>query len=398
MNNTNLTLYRIPTEADAWFRFRTTGLLPEDCEKYKCNPYAGGCGSSEIGLLLGLQKKYRPSVQEVYHHKCGDLVPQRQSNRAMVRGKILEPIVAKIWMLYEGEDDSWVPNIMDYMEGNRELKRELSVRNARKYNAYFVNEKYPWLFSSLDYFAEKNTPGIMDGKIHPDGFPVEVKTINTHYAKLWVDGVPPTFVAQLNQEMICTNSDYGELAVLFPDEFKFTIFPFYRDQELCDRIIHWSKKFWDKVLESREAKKKMDFYFQAGKLQEGEEQQAIIDSNEPEPDDGEAYLEYIKERFQPGFNEEIDGDLSLYDDTMVYKLCAGISGLLDEKQTGIKNRILKLLTDTGATKISFGEAGQITFNENKNKQRTLLINTKALYDIKGITQTEFDKLDFTIKR
>ncbi len=187
------------------------------------------------------------------------------------------------------------------------------------------------------------------------------------------------------------------IAVLFPDDFSFRIFPFYKDEELCDRIIHWSKVFWDKVLESREAKKKMDFYFQNGKLQEGEEQQAIIDSNEPEPDDGEAYLAYVKEKFQPGFNETIEGDLSLFEETMIYKICAGISSLLDEKQTGIKNRILKQLAEAEATMISFGEAGKITFNENKNKQRTLLINTKSLYDIKGRVETEFGKLNLSLK-
>ena len=397
MNTTNLSIFRIPTETDAWFHFRTIGLSKEDCAKYNVEPYASGVGSSECALILGLQKKYRPCLQEVFHIKCNTLQYQQPTSRAMIRGKILESIVADIWKLNSDDSDSWKDTIMQFRDGDRELKKQLAVRNCRNLTGYYVNNQYPWLFASLDYFAEKNTPGILDGKIHKDGFPVEIKTVNQNYAKLWEAGIPIYHVVQLNQEMICTNSEYGEIAVLFPDDFSFKIFPFYKDKELCDRIIHWSKVFWDKVLESREAKVKMDKFYQDGNMDKGNEMQSIIDSNEPEPDDGEAYMEYIKERYKPGFQEEVEGEISLYYDTLDYKLAAEVGKLLDDRQRGIKNQILKLLETTGAQRINFGDMGKITYNEDKNKNRTLLLNTKSIMPLKDRAEQEFSKLNFDLK-
>jgi len=315
----------------------------------------------------------------------------------MIRGKILESIVADIWKLNSDDSDSWKDTIMQFRDGDRELKKQLAVRNCRNLTGYYVNNQYPWLFASLDYFAEKNTPGILDGKIHKDGFPVEIKTVNQNYAKLWEAGIPIYHVVQLNQEMICTNSEYGEIAVLFPDDFSFKIFPFYKDKELCERIIYWSKVFWDKVLESREAKVKMDKFYQDGNMDKGNEMQSIIDSNEPEPDDGEAYMEYIKERYKPGFQEEVEGEISLYYDTLDYKLAAEVGKLLDDRQRGIKNQILKLLETTGAQRINFGDMGKITYNEDKNKNRTLLLNTKSIMPLKDRAEQEFSKLNFDLK-
>lgn len=397
MNTTNITTFKIPTESDAWFRYRTTGLLPEDCLKYNVDPYDGGVGGSECALILGLQKKYRPCLQEVFHIKTGTLQYQQPTSRAMIRGKILEPIVADVWRLYEGDSDSWKDTIMQYRDGDRATKNQLAVRNCRNLTGYYVNQKYPWLFASLDYFAEKNTPGILDGKIHKEGFPVEIKTVNQNYARLWESGIPVYHVVQLNHEMICTNSDYGEIAVLFPDDFSFKIFPFYKDEELCDRIIHWTKIFWDKVLESRKAKDQMDKFYQAGQVEKGDEMQAIIDSNEPEPDDGEAYLEFIKERYKPGFISEIEGEISLYYDTLEYNLAGEIGKIMDDRQRGIKNQVLKLLETTGAQSIKFGDLGRITYNEDKNKSRTLLFNTKSILPLKEKAEQEVSKIDFNLK-
>lgn len=395
MNTSNITIYKIPFGTEAWHRYRTIGLSPEDAAQFNCPQFKGGVGSSEGGTILGLTKKYRPCTQEIFHHKVGTAFPTQTANRAMLRGKILESVVATIWQLSSSDDDAWVQVYEEYMNGNREVRNMLAVRKATKRNAYYVNEEYPWLFCSLDYFAEKGTPGILDGKIHDEGFPVEIKTVNQNYARLWEAGIPVYHIVQLNQEMICTNSEYGEIAVLFPDDFTFKVFPFYRDKELCDRIIHWSKIFWDKVLESREAKKQMDNFSVKGNKDKADEMQSIIDSNEPEPDDGEGYMEYIKERYTQSI-VSTEGNSQMYDESMTYKLCAGVSALLDEKQTGIKNRFLKTLEATGAAEITFDALGKITFNADKNGKRTLRIDTKSLYPIKQKAEDEFNKIDFNL--
>lgn len=394
MNTTNLTIYRIPIETDAWFHFRTIGLNAEDAKLYNCDMYPSGIGSSEIGLVLGLQKKYRPCVQEVYHIKSGSLEYTQQANRAMVRGKILEPIVAQIWRLFDGTE-SWVNSIMDYMGGDRALKGQLSIRNCRKTSGYYVHKDFPYLFSSLDYFAEKNTPGILDGKIHPNGFPVECKTINSNYAKLWKDGVPASHICQINQEMMDTNSDYGEIACLFPDEFRFEIFPFYRDEEMCQRILKWGGEFWKKVLIGREAKQKMDVCFAQGKIEDGKYHKSIIDSNEPEPDDSEAYNEYIKDRYLETVKSTM-GDIPTYNASIEYKLCGEIIKLVEQRKLGNENLIRKVLEETGALMIDFDAQGKITNNANKNGSRVLRVDTLPLINLKLKAEQEFSKLKLTL--
>jgi hypothetical protein len=393
MNTTNLSVYRIPTETPAWFNFRIAGLTLEDAKEYGCPQYPGGIGASEIGNVLGLQKKYRPCLQEVYHIKSGTLQYTQPPNRAMIRGKILESIVKDIWSVYEGgENESWVNTIMEYMNGDRSTKKLLSIRNARKYNGYFVNDKCPWLFASLDYFAEKNTPGILDGKIHPNGFPVEIKTINSYYAQIWESGVPPTFVAQLNQEMICTNSNYGEIACLFPDEFRFEIFPFYRDDKLCQQILHWGKVFWDKVLQARECKKKMDLYARENKIDDYERMKSIIDSNEPEPDDGEAYNEYIRDEYKEIITK-VRGSFTLYNRSQEDQVCKEMIKLLEEKRRGVQNDVLHFLEQTGAAEINFDALGKITYRPNKNGVRSIRFDL-PVKPPKEFIDNQFNQLQF----
>ncbi len=394
MNTTGLTQFRIPFGSDLWHKFRAIGITEEEGKAIGCKAYAGGIGASEIGNLLGLTKKYRPCPAEIYHYKIGDSVPSQNANRAMLRGKILEPIVKDIWTLYNGEDDSWVPLMEDYQNGDRATKDNLATRKASKRNAYYVNNNYPWLFSSLDYFAEKNTVGIMDGKIHPEGFPIEIKTINQNYAKLWESGCPPYHICQLQQEMICTNSDYGEIAVLFPDDFSFRIFPFYKDEQLCQRIIYYSKEWWDKVLKSREAKRLMDKYYAEGKSNDAEHCQAIIDSNEPEPEDSEAYLEYIKEKYKEVI-PSVSGDVDLFDECTTYLTLNMYSSLLDSKQVYIKNKLMKLLESTGAQEISFDALGKVTYAADKNGKRTLRVATK-ISPQKSQVEEEFNKLNLKL--
>lgn len=395
MNTNNLIQFRIPFDSDLWHKFRTIGITEEEGKSIGGKAYAGGVGASEIGNLLGLTKKYRPCPQELYHFKVGDSTPTQTPSRNMLRGKILEPIVKDIWTLWQDENDSWVLSYEDYINGDRALKDRLSIRKARKFNAYFVNSDYPWLFSSLDYFAEKNTPNIIDGAVMKEGFPLEIKTINQNYAKLWEAGVPPYHVCQLMQEMICTNSEYGEIAVLFPDDFSFRIFPFYRDDNLCKQILTYSKQWWERVLEAREALKQRDRFYREGKSNEAEHCQAIIDSNEPEPEDSEAYNEYIKERYKQVI-PSVSGDMELYESCMEDEVARIYANLIGDKRTFIQNKLMKVLEMSGAEEINFDALGKVTYLPNKNGVRSLRFSLKTINPPKELAEQEFKKLNFKL--
>jgi hypothetical protein len=401
MNTTNITQYRIPFGDPLWHKFRTLGITEEEGATIGCKAYAGGVGSSEISPILGLMKDWEPCPQRIYHHKIGTMTPSNNANKNMIMGQIMEPFIGVIWKVFEGESLSWPIKVREYMDGDAKVRDYLSTRKSKKLNGYFVNERYPHLFSSFDYYAEKGTMGILNGpngrpEIFKEGFPIECKRIKRMYANTWIDGIPPSFVTQLHQEMICSNSNYGEIAVLYDDN-EFEIFPFYRNNETCAGIIHWGEIFWNKVLVGRENKKLMDKAYQLGQMERGDELMAMINSNEPAPDDGEAYLKFAKERYQPGYKEVLEGEIPMYYDSLEYKLAAAIGANLDDKQRGFKNNIMKLFTDTGAQEIDFGGMGKITYRPDKNGDRSLKVLTKPLMPLKNRAESEYNKIDFNLK-
>lgn len=386
----NLIYYRIPLHSPAWHRFRTTGLTDEDCKTYNLPAYEGGIGGSESAIIMGMSE-WRPVAGELYAWKAGVDKPNNIDNRAMRMGRILEPIIKDLWRCWDGTKDGWVDNYNRWEESLPGTREKELIRNASKINAYIVNPKYPFLFVSLDYYAEKGTPNLFDGELAKYGFPVEIKTINGYYAKKWESGVPIYHKIQVQQQMLIMDVDYCELAIL-KDGRDFDVIPFKRDDTLCERIISIGERFWKKVLIARQAKVEMDRMLVKNDTDGAGEMKSIIDSNEPEPDDSEAYKEYLTERKREDI-KQIDGTIQEYrmcqDDQFLKELIK----MLEAKRQGIENYLLNRLVKTGAEEMSFGQGGKFTYLKNKKgtyvKQFDVLIQPPQ-YRL----DEEFNKLNF----
>ena len=393
MKTDNLIFYRIPYSSDFWHKFRTIGITEAEGKQFGCPAYEGGIGASEISTILGVNKSYRPLVQEYYHHKIGTEQPKQEVNADMLLGKVFESIIKEFWCCYDGTDDGWVGTYAKYDNALAGERKGIKIRDARKVNAYIVNKKYPYLFVSLDYWAEKNTPGI-DGTIYPDGFSTECKSIGHWYAQLWEANIPEYHLPQVNQQMLVTETDYAEIPILIGGK-KFKVFPCHRDDEICERIIKHGETFWKKIMAGREYKKVMDNMMAEGDVEGYNEARAYIDSGEPEVTDNEKYQEWINERFKAIVNS-INGDIPLFNKAREYDNALNLIKFIESHQTLIKNQMLHILDQKNAEEIDFKALGKITFNKNKNDIRSLRfkLNIKATDEQ---LKTQFNKLDFTLK-
>lgn len=381
--------FSIPSHSTAWYNFRRTGLTAGDCKEYKCDPYEGGIGASEMGTVLGLNK-WRPVLAEIFHHKVGTETPNMENNAATVNGLYDEEKIQLYWSLYDGTERGVWDNVMKYLYSTSEQKKSLFVRKARRVNAYLVNSDYPYLSCSLDYFAQKGTPSL-EGVIKDNGFPVECKTLNGYYAKQWEGGIPEYHIVQANQQMIITETDYAEIPVLI-DGRQFIIYPVNRNEPLCTMIIEKGKEFWDKVLEGRKLFNGIDMAYKDGDMQQAELLRGHIDSMEPEPDDTEAYEQYMKERYYKE-QDSIIGTVDDFDLAVKYKLIAEFVKLFNTQQQEVKNILMRKMEKESTERITFEQAGYLSFQKSKNAKYPTFRNYVDFTPNPEALQEEIDKIN-----
>lgn len=160
-------------------------------------------GASEIGIILG-ESDFR-SVWELWAEKCG-MIEGQETNFAMQRGKLAEPLIAT---LYESETGERLESkVCEYAD-------------------------WPVLSASLDGVTES-------GKV------VEFKYPGKEDLALAQQGVvPEKYRAQVQQQMMCAGSQEADFVVY--DGEKIWIVPVKRDADYCARILVHAKEFWKSV-------------------------------------------------------------------------------------------------------------------------------------------------------
>lgn len=344
----DLIITRIEPHSQEWYDFRKNGI-----------------GGSEIGTILGLNKY--DTVVRLFHEKVGTAQPRMEDNEKMFWGRKLEDEIAEIWKYYDGTEDGYIEN----------FKNNKIVRDCRNINGYIVNPKYPWLFASLDRVINmKGGVNLITGEPLSTEGVLEVKTLSYWSAQMWQDGIPISYLAQVHQYMIIIESDYAEIAIL-QDGNVFKVEKIQRDEALCERIIEISKAFWEnRVLPAKEAFERKGVAQMIANMQEVERWEAVIQRHEPDPDNSEAYKDFMEERFFKE-RETIEGTIDQYElckrDTFLRRLKSRV----EEERTGIQNLLLRDMNRYGVEVIDFGKLGNITWAERKGaKNRTFTVRIK----------------------
>ena len=188
------------------------------------------------------------------------------------------------------------------------------------------------------------------------------------------------------------DTDYAEIAMLV-DGGTLQVEKIMRDEALIERILSISKAFWyNRVVPGREAVEKRNIAEADGDIGESEKWEAEVQRVEPDPDDSEAYKEFMEEKFVQE-REVVDGTMELYSLAKRDNFLRAMINRIDKERTGIKNKFLQFLGNYGAESVDFGKLGVVNWSTRKGaKSRTFNNRTKEKPDEIYVDE-QFDKLD-----
>ena len=360
----DLEIYMIPHHTDEWYDFRKRGI-----------------GGSEIGTVLSINKYDTPV--RLFHEKIGSIEPIREDNERRFWGRTNEENIARVWQYYDGTKDGYVDNCT-----NNKI-----VRKCRSVNGYVVNPDYPWLFASIDRLI--NIEGgfnLITGEPLEKEAILECKNMSYWVSQMWEDGIPIYHLAQIHLYMILLDADYAEIVMLV-DGGQLQVEKIQRDEALCERILTISKAFWyNRVVPGQKAIESRNLADIAGDVMESEKWEAEIQRVEPDPDDSEAYQDFMERKFVQE-REEVDGTMELYALAKYDKFLLKLNNRIDKERTGIKNRFIQFLSNNSAESVNFGKLGRANWSTRKGaKSRTFNNRTKENPD-EDYIEEQFDKLN-----
>lgn len=333
MNMQNLEIISIPYGTPEWYTFRQTGI-----------------GASEIGVLLGLVDKYSSPAQ-LFHEKVGTIDPWTEDNEIMAWGRWSEELIAERWQYWDGDNKTYLQN---YTSGNL-------IRRCRKLTGYVRNKKYPWLFASPDRIINKEGGFCLDtGEALDKEGNLEIKTIEERSAAIWEGGIPPYYIAQINQQMLVMELDYSELAIL-ENGRRMSVIPIRRNETLCKAIIANSKYFWEKRVEpARTAFFKAKELRAMGREADAEKYEAVIQNLEPDPSPGDSYKQFMSERYKKKREEvELTAKMKLYG--MMHKNASEMIKYFEDQKSLAHNVLAKEMTEFGVEWAKTPDRGYIRY-------------------------------------
>lgn len=360
----NLKIVRIPFGTDEWYKFRQSGI-----------------GASEIGTVLGINKYDTPV--RLYHEKIGNIEPKKDDNENTFWGREIEEQISSKWMYWDGSKTGYIEN----------FKNNKIIRKCRNINGYVINPDFSWLFASLDRVINiEGGYNLITGEALTTEAPLECKNMKYWMAQWWLDGMPIYHLAQLIQQMAIIKSPYGELARLI-DGSEFDVEKIEFDNDLFERIKSISKSFWyDRVVPGKKAVENKMLAEEQGNLAEIEKWEAEIQRYEPEPDNTDAYKEYIEERFVKE-RDSILGTIPDYGIAKKDKMLLAMSNRLKSERTLCQNQLKKTLTDNGAEAMDFEGLGNVSWSEQKAKKTRRFSNDIKEKPGENRIEEEFKKLD-----
>lgn len=312
-------------------RVSTADMTKADWLKFREN----GIGASEIATVMGLNQ-YKSAHQLFYEKVEG--APEQDDSIAMFMGRYNEDSIADLWQYWENDQLTMMKN---YSE-------KKIVRKCRKINAYLINPDFPHLFVSLDRVINKNGTDKEQA--------LELKTISAYSSDQWISGIPPQYIVQLQQQLLVSGLEEGELCILKDGRYM-EVYSFSRNQEIINNIIEQSTHFWNNVIEARKLRA----------------QGLPYEHLEPEIDNIEAYKDFLNERFTATAQKAEPTD-DIYFTGMEYLKCNEDEKAIKLEKTRLSNIIKAHMGE--ASMIDYGTGGKITWNENKAGNRTLRVDLK----------------------
>lgn len=188
---------------------RTKGMSTH--EWLQCRRY-GICGS-DSPIILGLSK-YR-SVLQLWKDKTGQIPIEETESEYAYWGHVMETTIRKEFMKRTG----------------------LKVRIR---NQILQSEEYPFMLADVDGVVKE-----ADGSYAL----FEAKTASEYKRKIWEEGVPEEYIAQV-QHYLCVTGYKKAYVCAVVGGNTFFCHVIYRDEEYIEDLVEKERNFWNYVMNS----------------------------------------------------------------------------------------------------------------------------------------------------
>lgn len=312
-----------------WLHFRTRGL-----------------GASDIGAVLGFSDYCSP--MQKFDEKISLIPKPKFENLAMFLGKRAENLNAEMWEYWDGSVEGMMKN---FYAGTK-------VRRCRRINAYIQNPKYDWLFVSLDRIINKHG-NVGEGAL-------ELKNLSSYEAEKWENGIPTTHLLQVQTQCLVAGFEYGELAIK-QDDRNYNVYPFERNDAICEQIIDQTHDFWQRVKQARTIQTQIFHAKQNFNLKLVEDLEGQLQQLEPEPTGDDSVSDFLSEKYKRGVRGEREGnavELSIAKNHLIKKEQLKT---LEFEVREAENKIKNSMKDVEV--LNFGKEGKIFWTNSKTGSR-----------------------------
>jgi predicted phage-related endonuclease len=267
-----------------------------------------------------------------------------------VGGHLLENVVASNW-------ESWVPEEEQFLYN---LERGKKIRYTKKADFFLMNDDYPQLFVSVDRLHDGQTFSPFTGQEYAELTPIELKTTERDYYKLWEDGITQPYKEQVMSQMMVTGTEIAVFNVLVNGVYFHTREVEF-DKVLSQFIDHETRQFAQLCIAGKQI---VDLINSAKSTSEKEEYQAMLEDITPDATELDDEQSLNKELFSES-NGSIKGSESDFKFLLDYQDAHDkIKGLEELKQLN-KNKITTLMKD--AEEMLF-EGGKVVWRRADGKR------------------------------
>lgn len=331
---------------DQWLKFREMGI-----------------GGSELGGVFN-ESKWDDALK-VWLNKIGEPVTTFTGNPFTEAGQWLEAHIADMYQYWDHRD----ADLMKMYERRRNKQR---VNTVRSVFAYVVNDKYPWLFASMDR-------RILRDKRKKGRGVLECKNTTSMEKNTYTHGINPGHVLQVYQYLMITEWEYADVMIFF-DGNNWDCVTFEPDKEVFEMIEYETAKFWKSVEEARRIKEEYnipsyygmpDYYFNDPKQYDGI---SMLQSMEPEITD--VTYDWIKGLIVPTPTyTEMEGTQEIFELAVQYHNTVKARGEHDKELDRIKACIIAELSGIHVARF---DDGVVSYKPTSSGENRLHISDKLM--------------------
>lgn len=304
-------------------------------------------GASDVGTILGVNKW--KCKRRLFEHVIGRHSTEWRTESS-VAGHLLEPVVSSMWESWQHDQEVFLANV----------EQDIKLRKTKKADFFLLNSKYPHLFASIDRLHSGKTYSPFSGELYDPLTPIELKTTQSAYYKLWENGITKSYMSQVQTQMMLSDTKVAVFAVLVSG-VQFKVIEVEYDSLLAESIAYEVDKFAHLCIAGKQL---VDLIKVSQTESEREQYLGMLEEISPEVSALEDEQALYKE-LNPNSNGSILGDEKDFQYLLDYNNAHETIKQQEELKQLAKNNILNVMGD--AEVLDF-DGGKVTWRKAEGKR------------------------------